>query len=363
MRPAVHAEAVERRPLRIAFIGGRGVGSKYSGIETYYEELGARLVARGHEVVAYCRRHATPADTDFRGIVPLFRPCWRSKHGETFTHTLVSTLDVLFRRMDIVQFHALGPSLFSGVPRLSGARTVASIRGLDWQREKWGTFATRFLRMCEAMSHRLPDAVSVVSRTLAGHYRERHGVDVVHIPNGVTIRPAPAPREIAALGLLIEAHRAVAGQAKLVLAGGSSYTDGYGERLRRTAPPDVIFPGVVGGRLRDELYAHAAAFVLPSTIEGLSIALLEAMAWGSCVVASDIPENRELVEGVGMLVPPRDPVALGAALARVFARPGEARALGRRARQRVEAEYTWDEVAARTEAFYYDVLERPRRRP
>ena len=384
MRPAIRAAAAERRrPLRIAFIGGRGVGSKYSGIETYYEELGSRLVARGHEVVAYCRRHATPADTDFRGIVPVFRPCWRSKHGETFSHTVVSTLDVLFRRMDIVQFHALGPSLFSGVPRLAGARTVASIRGLDWQREKWGTFATRFLQMCEAMSHRLPDAVSVVSRTLTAHYRERHGVDVVHIPNGVTIRPTPAPREIAALGLaggdyvlfmgrispekgcdtLIEAHRAVAGQAKLVLAGGSSYTDGYGEQLRRTAPPGVIFPGVVGGRLRDELYAHAAAFVLPSTIEGLSIALLEAMAWGSCVVASDIPENRELVEGVGMLVPPRDPAALGAALARVFAAPGEARALGRRARQRVEAEYTWDEIAARTEAFYYDVLDRPRRRP
>lgn len=381
MKSAALAAAPARRPLRIAFIGGRGIGSKYSGIETYYEEVGARLVERGHQVLVYCRRHATPDGTDFRGITPVFRPCWRSKHGETFTHTLASTADVLFRGVDIVQYHALGPSLFSGIPKLRGARTVASIRGLDWQREKWGGFATRFLQMCEAMSHRLPDAVSVVSRTLAQHYRDRHAVEVTHIPNGVKMEPSPEPREIHALGLsggdyvlfmgrlspekgcdtLIEAHRRVGDRVKLVIAGGSSYTDRYGEELRRTAPPGVIFPGLVGGRLRDELYANAAAFVLPSTIEGLSIALLEAMAHGCCVIASDIPENRELVDGVGLLVPPRDAAGLGAALARVLDAPGEARALGRRARQRVEADYTWEQVTVRTEAFYYDVLDRPGR--
>src|SRR5215813_13472727 len=94
-----------RRPLRIAFIGARGIGSAYSGIETYYEEVGSRLVSYGHEVLAYCRRHATPATADFRGVTPIFRPCIRTKHGETFSHTLVSSLDVLFRRADVVQFH------------------------------------------------------------------------------------------------------------------------------------------------------------------------------------------------------------------------------------------------------------------
>lgn len=367
------------RPLRVAFIGARGIGSKYSGIETYYEEVGSRLVARGHEVIAYCRRHATPPGTDFRGITPVFTPCIRTKHAETFSHTALSTLDVLRRRVDIVQFHALGPSLFSAIPRLRGQRTVASIRGLDWQREKWGRFATAFLKYCERMSYRLPDAVSVVSHTLQDHYRSQYGVEVTCIPNGVTLEPAPAPQEIHALGLsgkdyflfmgrlspekgcdvLIDAYRTVADRAKLVIAGGSSYTDAYLEGLRRSAPAGVIFPGLVGGRLRAELYAHAAAFVLPSTIEGLSVALLEAMGFGACVIASDIPENRELVDGVGRTFPARDVAALAERLRWVLDAPQDALALGHLARQRVEAEYTWDQVAGRTEAFYCELLEQP----
>ena len=367
---------LSRRALRIAFVGGRGIGSAYSGIETYYEEVGARLASYGHEVLAYCRRHATPDGTDFRGVTPIFRPCVRTKHGETLTHTLTSTLDVLFRRADVVQFHALGPALFSAIPRVGGAKTIASIRGLDWQREKWGTFATRFLRFCEAQSHRLPDAVSVVSRTLQRHYRDLYGAEATFIPNGVTLEPSPAALEIRSLGLtgrdyflfmgrispekglevLTEAYRPLAGKAKLVIAGGDSYSDAYRKRLRETAPPGVIFPGRVGGRLRAELYAHALAFVLPSTIEGLSVALLEAMGFGTCAVTSDIPNNRELVDSVGWCVPTGDVAALRAALRRVLENPQEAEELGRRARARVQAEYTWDQVARRTEEFYYSVV-------
>ena len=370
------ARAETARPLRIALIGARGIGASYSGIETYYEEVGRRLAARGHRIVAYCRRRFTPDDVDGRGVVPIFRPCIRTKHTETLTHTLTSTLDVLFRSMDVVQYHALGPSLFSSVPRWAGAKTVASIRGLDWQREKWGRVARGALQFCERQSYRRPDAVSVVSKTLQRHYAESYGVTPRYIPNGVTLEEVPAPKEILALGLeprryvlfmgrispekgvdvLIEAFRRLDGRAKLVVAGSTSYTDDYIERLRSTAPPEVIFPGRVGGRLRTELYGHAAAFVLPSTIEGLSVALLEAMGFGACVVTSDIPENRELVDGIGLSHPPGDADALAAHLRRVLASPAEAAAMGRLARQRVEAEYTWDAVAARTEEFYYEVL-------
>ena len=367
------------RPLRIAFIGARGIGSVYSGIETYYEEVGSRLVANGHEVLAYSRRHTTTAGADFRGVTPIFRPCIRTKHAETISHTLISTFDVLFRRVDIIQFHALGPSLFAWIPKLFGLRTCNSIRGLDWQREKWNAFATAFLQFCERMSYRMPNATVVVSRTLQKHYRDRYGVEVTHIPNGVTLEPSPPPQEIHALGLrgrdyflfmgrispekgldsLIEAYRRVAGRAKLVIAGGSSYTDSYVQSLRQVSPEGVVFPGRVGGRLRAELYANSAAFILPSTIEGMSVALLEAMSHGACVISSDIPENRELVDDVGFTIGARDVEGLSRLLARVLDNPGEARELGRCARARIETKYTWDEVARRTEAFYYSVMGMP----
>jgi glycosyltransferase involved in cell wall biosynthesis len=229
------------------------------------------------------------------------------------------------------------------------------------------------------MSYRVPNATVVVSRTLQKHYRDRYGVEVTHIPNGVTLEPSPPPLEIHALGLggrdyflfmgrispekgldsLIEAYRRVARRAKLVIAGGSSYTDSYVQSLRQVSPEGVIFPGRVGGRLRAELYANATAFILPSTIEGQSIALLEAMSHRACVISSDIPENRELVDDVGFTIGTRDVEGLSRLMVRVLDNPGEAQELGRRARARVEKEYTWDEIARRTEAFYYSVLGMP----
>jgi glycosyltransferase involved in cell wall biosynthesis len=369
------------RPLRIAFIGARGIGASYSGIETYYEEVGSRLVSYGHEVVAYCRPYFTPRNADFRGLTPVFIRCVRSKHGETFSHTLFSTLHVMRHPVDIVQFHALGPALFSGLPRLRGMRTITSICGLDWQREKWGRVARRFLQFCELVSYRLPDATSVVSHVLQQRYRERYGVEVTYIPNGVNLETVPPPKEIYALGLkggdyflfmgrispekgcevMLDAFRSLGpGPMKLVVAGGSSYTDDYMRTLQERAPQGVIFPGRVGGRLRAELYGHAAAFLLPSTIEGLSVALLEAMSFGRCVLASDIPENLELVKGVGWSFPARDAGSLAQLMRRVIASPDEAAAMGRLARHLVETEYTWDQVARGTEAFYYQVLERRR---
>ena len=367
----------QKKRLRIAFIGARGIGAPYSGIETYYEEVGSRLAAAGHEVAVYCRRHFTPAGADPLGMHPVFTACARSKHGETFTHTMTATWDVALRGADIVQYHALGPALFSALPRLRGARTVASIRGLDWKREKWGLVARSFLQLCERTSYRFPNATSVVSRTLREYYREQYGADVAYIPNGVRFEETPPVQELASLGLsggdfvlflgrispekgcdtLIDAYRRVEGRTKLVLAGHSSYTDGYIEALRRTAPPGVIFPGQVTGRLRAELLGHCAAFVLPSSIEGLSVALLEAMAFGRCVVTTDIPENTELVDGIGLTAPVGDVDGLAAALKAALDDPADAALRGRRAQELVRSEYSWDEVARRTEALYYRTLD------
>ena len=164
------------------------------------------------------------------------------------------------------------------------------------------------------------------------------------------------------LDVLLRAFAPLATRTKLVLAGGSSYTDAYLEELKAAAPPNVIFTGRVDGRLRDELYANSYAFLLPSTMEGLSVALLEAMAFGSCVLTSDIPENRELVEGIGHTFPVGDAAALQRALETLLAHPDSVRADGEAARQHVRTHYSWDEIARQTEEFYFDVLGWPETR-
>jgi glycosyltransferase involved in cell wall biosynthesis len=147
--------------LRIALIGGRGVISKYSGIETYYEEAGKRLVDMGHLVTAYCRSYFTPPVAEHNGIRVVRLPTFRSKHLETLVHTFLSTLYVLVQRCDIVHYHALGPALFSFIPRLAGKKTVVTVQGLDWQRKKWGRLASAVLRIGEYAAVSLPTQTMV----------------------------------------------------------------------------------------------------------------------------------------------------------------------------------------------------------
>ncbi len=157
-------------PLRIAFIGGRGVIGKYSGIETYYEEIGARLVEKGHRVTAYCRSYFTPAIQEHRGIRVVRLPTIRSKHLETSVHTFLSTIHACFNKYDVVHYHTLGPSLLSFLPRLFGKKTVVTVQGLDWQRKKWSWLARKVLKLGEWASARWPNQTTVVSHTLQKHY-------------------------------------------------------------------------------------------------------------------------------------------------------------------------------------------------
>ena len=99
--------------------------------------------------------------------------------------------------------------------------------------------------------------------------------------------------------LLIQAYEQMDTPVKLVLAGGSSHSDAYVKQLRQHQSDRVRILDWVSGEALDELLTNAMLFVLPSDLEGLSLALLDAMGAGVCVLASDVPENCELVEGSG----------------------------------------------------------------
>jgi glycosyltransferase involved in cell wall biosynthesis len=294
--------------LRVAFIGGRGVISKYSGIESYYEEVGKRLVAMGHEVTVYCRNHFTPDLPEHNGMKLVRLPTVRSKHLETLVHTSLSTLHALTHRYDLVHYHALGPALFSFLPRLVGIKTAVTVQGLDWQRKKWGRFASAVLRLGEKASVQFPDGTMVVSRALQSRYREQHGVEPYYVPNGGALRERKEPRAILEWGLqpggyvlflgrfspekgchlLVEAFENIATDVKLVMAGASSYCDEYSRELRTHASERIRMLEWVSGETLDELLTNAMIFVLPSDLEGLSLALLDAMGAGVCVLTSDV---------------------------------------------------------------------------
>lgn len=360
-------------------IGLRGVPATWGGVEHHVEQLGSRLARRGHSVTVFNRSNYLPNRwRHYRGMRLRTLPTLASKHTEAIAHSLLATLDTALQDFDIVHYHALGPGLCSPVARALGrARVVQTIHGLDNQRAKWGGPARRILDAAEWLSPRVPHETIVVSSALQQHFRDRHGARVSWIPNGVVPGVRRPPERISARyglrpgyvlfvgrlvpekapDLLVRAHREVAGDRPLVIAGDSSFTDDYVDGLRRAAAADprVHLVGYVYGDDLAELYSNAAVFVLPSALEGLPLTLLEAASYGTPIVASDIAPHTEVLSPAGRA---RRMFASGSAedLARVLsealADPVQERAAAADLRADVLSRYDWDRAAELTEAVY-----------
>ena len=143
---------------------------------------------------------------------------------------------------------------------------------------------------------------------------------------------------------------------KLVLAGGSSHSDAYAESLLRQQSEQICFLPWTSGEELEELLSNAALFVLPSDLEGLSLALLDAMAAGVCVLTSDIPENNEVVAGAGFTFHRGDQADLESMLDLLVRDPELRRQSATRAQKRIQHEYAWPAIARAIEKSYYEVL-------
>ncbi len=179
--------------MRIAVLGLRSIGADTSGgVERHVQELAVRMAAQGHEVTIFCRsRYNSDKLKEFQGVRLKNRPTLYSKHLEAIVHTAVVMPSVLIG-YDVIHIHATGPSLLSWVPRLFGRKVVVTVHGLDFQRGKWGGFASAILRAGAWTAGKCPHETIVVSRVLQEHYRETYGVETHHIPNGVSA-PEPSP--------------------------------------------------------------------------------------------------------------------------------------------------------------------------
>jgi len=372
------------RTLRVAMVGQRGVPATFGGVERHVEELGSRLAERGHEIVVYCRtNYVREQRSEYRGMHLRNLPTVNSKHLDAIVHSGVSTLDAMRRGVDIVHYHAVGPGLPAFLPRyMSRAKVVQTVHGRDAERAKWGPAARTVLHAAEWSSAHVPDATIVVAANLADHYRRTYRRAAFVIPNGVEVHERRPPRAITdrwgletgsyalfvgrlvpekAPHLLIRAWRSIAGDRRLVIAGGSSFTDDYVRSLEReaAADPRVVLAGYVFGAPLEELYANAAAFVLPSALEGLPLTLLEAASYGTPIVASDIAPHVEVLESDApghRLFRAGSEASLLEAIARSFDDPVAEREAAEKLRDRIVATYRWDAVVDDTERLYRRVL-------
>jgi glycosyltransferase involved in cell wall biosynthesis len=358
-------------------VGLRGIPATYGGVEAAVEALSVRLVERGHDVTVYARTsYRAERPTSVRGVSLRYLPQVDTKHLEAASHTLLAVVDALRRGFDVVHIHASGPALFSPLPRIARTPCVATVHALDWRREKWGGPASAVLRLGARVAATVPDRTIVVSRRLERELRERYGASPAYIPNGVDIADFAETTPIEGLSpgfmlflgrlvpekgvhTLIEAYGRTDLEQPLVIAGPASHSGDYVERIRSLAErdPRVRFAGPRFGAEKAWLLRHAGVFVQPSTLEGMPIALLEALACGCNAVVSDIPEHLEVLDRdprAARVFRARDAGDLASKLAQAATERPD---LDHSQRARLLEPYDWTRIAAETESVYREAIE------
>lgn len=308
--------------MKIAMIGHKRIPSREGGVERVVEELSVRLAKTGHEIYAYNRKghHVSGAQNDSR-VVKEYKdvhiiavPTSQKKSLNAIIYALLATLHALFSHYDVIHYHAEGPCAFIWLPKLFRIRTVATIHGLDWQRAKWGGFATRFLKYAEKTAAKYADEIIVLSPEVKKYFKETYNRETVYIPNGVDRSEREKANVInqkyglcgkdyllflarivpeKGLHYLIEAYKKTDCPYKLVIAGGSSHSDEYYDKIKKmcSGSSNIILTGFIQGRELEELFSNCYLYVLPSDVEGMPISLLEAMSYGAQCLVSDIAEN------------------------------------------------------------------------
>ncbi len=373
------------KKLSVMWLGFRGFPHVQGGVEVHAEQICPLLAELGCDVHVITRSPYQPKDIgkSWRGVQ--FHNLWspRSKTLETIAHSLVAVLYAgLIKRPDILHIQSMGPAFWTPLARLFGLKVVMTTHGIDYERHSWGRLAKFVLKAGEFFGMRCSNGRIVISKRIQKHNLDKHRVNSTLIPNGVILPELPSSIDsLQQFGLqpekyillvsrlvlekrhhdLIDAFRLanLPDEWKLVIVGASDHPNAYTksvlEAIEKT--PNVVCTGFQSGLALRELYAHAHVFVLPSSHEGMPIAMLEALSYGLPVIASDISANLEIELPAEHYFPMGDVNALSAKI-RDFV--GRSLTLEDREARRtwVAQRYDWRDIAQRTLDVYQSIMDR-----
>jgi glycosyltransferase involved in cell wall biosynthesis len=367
--------------ISIMMLGLRGFPGVQGGVETHVEHLCPLLVELGCDVTVLVRSPYQPAENgaEWKGVE--FAPLWapKSKCMEAILHSFIGVLYAAFKRPDVLHIQAIGPGIMTLLARLLGLRVVVTHHGPDYDRQKWGYFARFVLRLGERWGMRWSNERIVISKVIADLVRTKHGVDSTLIPNGVVLPELPDSTDtLKKFGLisgryvllvsrlvqekrhldLIEAFKQTnLPDWKLVIVGGADHPDAYQRKLiENGVEAGVVMTGFQSGSALQELYAHAGLFVLPSSHEGLPIAMLEALSYGLPVLASDIPANLEVGLSAEHYFPLGNIESLAERIEQ-FSNKSLTKLERENIRVWVTQRYDWRDIAKKTLQVYVDCLD------
>ncbi len=368
--------------MKIAMIGHKRIPSREGGVEIVVEQLSKRLVELGNDVTAYNRsgNHVSgsefshEAPDEFCGIKIKTVKTPQNKALNAFVYSFFATVRALFGKYDVIHYHAEGPAAMCFIPKLFKIRTIVTIHGLDWQRSKWGGFATRYLKFGEKTAAKYADEIIVLSHAVQDYFKSEYGRETVYIPNG-TEKPCITDSSVIeekygltkngyilylgrivpekGIHYLIDAYLQAGIKMPLVIAGGASHSQEYFDLLKeKAAGKTIIFTDFVEGEVLQSLYSNAYIYVLPSDLEGMPISLLEAMSYSNCCLTSNISECTEVCGENAIYFEKSNVESLKNALLDLIQNPDKVQKYKSEASQYILSRYSWAGAAQKTLALY-----------
>lgn len=371
--------------MRIAMIGQKGIPAQFGGIERHVEDLSRELVKQGYEVLAYAREWYTPKNiSEHFGVKIIHQPTIHTKHMDAIVHTFTSTIHAMKEKVDVIHYHGVGPALLSWIPRIFSPqiKVIITFHCIDRYHQKWGALARLALSLGEWAACNFADETIAVSKTIQNYCFNEFHKEVVYIPNGVEISENSNSDEslsqwelepnkyflmvarlvkhkgahylVKAWKLIRERSPELLKGYKLVITGDSVFTDQYVAELKNMAKNDdsIIFTGWQKNSAMNELYANSKMQIHPSENEGMSLTILRAMSLGKPVLASDIPEQQELIPDKRFLFINANVYSLAEKISRILQNPEWLEEASKRNKEMVAGKFEWKNISKQTSLLY-----------
>jgi glycosyltransferase involved in cell wall biosynthesis len=361
------------KTLRIASFGGfRSIPPKAGGAgsDKFAVELYPRIVAKGHQMIAYTRIYPNDRSKQLDNYKGIWLKPFKTvnKAGfDTLVHSFKCTFDVILRnRADFVHLHSGANSIWAIPLRLAGKKVIVTQFAMDWKRDKWPWYGKLFYLFSNFITAHIPNKVVFDNIFTKEYFEKKYKKPFHFIPYGSEV---PAPSEDSSilqklglqkneyflfvgrfipdkgLHLLVDAFEKINTSKKLVLIGGSPNPSSYEQKITSTKDKRIIFPGYIYGDDTNILMHNAYAYIQPSLIEGLSPVILTVMGLGTPLICSNIKENLFITKENAVTFESGNIVSLKEAIENTLAHHDAILLNANRGKCDVLERFNWDNIA------------------
>lgn len=366
---------------RVAYLGIKGLPAQ-AGSDRVVEAIVLGLDHDRYQPIVYCSRRAITDRAYFPEAELIALPTLLGKHLHATSLFLVAALHaLLFGDYDLVHLHNVEASFVLPILRLR-YKVISTSHGAAQTRDKWGKVAKTLIRLTEYPFALLSNICTSVSLPLAVYYQQRFKREVHHIPNGVAsetnadlevatkillqheVNPGrfvlfAAGRVIPTKGchLLLQAFRQLDTDLQLIVVGDTSQLPVYGQYLQELADERVRFiPFISAKETLFGLISAARLFIFPSTVEAMSMMLLEVATLGTPIICSDIPENQSVLPEQALFFKSGNIDDLHLNLDWALGHHEQMQSLAVQAQRWVFQDYRWENIVPQYQSLYEKVL-------